>query len=125
MNLTATLGTHRHLDLQPSYCPPDTNCDGGLANHPVTQQQSGNNEVNILRSRLVNCVDPTSMLLLCHTVVITGHIHFSTGHLTTGATIARFKYTMMYQSDTTQLYYVYYCIRATCFNSYRIIFRPF
>jgi len=22
-------------------------------------------------------------------------------------------------------YYVYYCIRATCFDSYRIIFRPF
>ena len=31
----------------------------------------------------------------------------------------------MYQSNTTQLYYVYYCIRATCFDSYRIIFRPF
>ena len=24
-----------------------------------------------------------------------------------------------------KLYYVYYCIRATCFDSYRIIFRPF
>ena len=35
------------------------------------------------------------------------------------------KYTMMYQSNTTKLYYVYYCIRATCFDSYRIIFRPF
>jgi len=32
---------------------------------------------------------------------------------------------MMYQSDTTKLYYVYYHIRATCFVSYRIIFRPF
>ena len=31
----------------------------------------------------------------------------------------------MYQSNTTKLYYVYYCIRATCFDSYRIIFRPF
>jgi len=31
---------------------------------------------------------------------------------------------MMYQSDTTK-YYVCYCIRATCFDSYRIIFRPF
>ena len=28
----------------------------------------------------------------------------------------------MYQSNTTNLYY---CIRATCFDSYRIIFRPF
>ena len=36
-----------------------------------------------------------------------------------------YKYTMMYQSNTTKLYYVYYCIRATCFDSYRIIFRPF
>jgi len=35
------------------------------------------------------------------------------------------KYTMMYQSNTTELYYVYYCIMATCFDSYRIIFRPF
>ena len=32
---------------------------------------------------------------------------------------------MMYQSNTRKLYYVYYCIRATCFDSYRIIFRPF
>ena len=32
---------------------------------------------------------------------------------------------MMYQSNTTKLYYVYYCNRATCFDSYRIIFRPF
>jgi hypothetical protein len=31
---------------------------------------------------------------------------------------------MKYQSDTTKPY-VYYCIRATCFDSYRIIFRPF
>jgi len=36
-----------------------------------------------------------------------------------------YKYTMMYQSNTTKLYYIYYCIRATCFDSYRIIFRPF
>ena len=36
-----------------------------------------------------------------------------------------YKYTMMYQSNTTNLYYVYYCIRTTCFDSYRIIFRPF
>ena len=36
-----------------------------------------------------------------------------------------YKYTTMYQSNTTKLYYVYYCIRATCFDSYRIIFRPF
>ena len=28
----------------------------------------------------------------------------------------------MYQSNTTKLYYVYYCVRATCFVSYRIIF---
>jgi len=32
---------------------------------------------------------------------------------------------MMYQSNTTKLYYVYYCIWVTCFNSYRVIFRPF
>ena len=25
---------------------------------------------------------------------------------------------MMYQSKTTKLYYVYYCFRATCFESY-------
>ena len=31
---------------------------------------------------------------------------------------------MMCQSNTTKFYYVYYCIRATCFDSYRIIFRP-
>ena len=37
----------------------------------------------------------------------------------------RYKYTTMCQSNTTNLYYVYYCIRATCFNSYRIICRPF
>ena len=36
-----------------------------------------------------------------------------------------YKYTMKYQSNTTKLYYVYYCIKATCFDSYRIIFRPF
>jgi len=29
---------------------------------------------------------------------------------------------MICQSNTTNLYY---CIRATCFDSYRIIFRPF
>ena len=29
-----------------------------------------------------------------------------------------YKYTMTYQSNTTKLYYVYYCIRVTCFNSY-------
>jgi len=34
------------------------------------------------------------------------------------------KYTMMCQSNTTNLYYVFYCIRATCFDSYTIIFRP-
>ena len=27
--------------------------------------------------------------------------------------------------NTTKLYYVHYCTRATCFDSYRIIFRPF
>jgi len=32
-------------------------------------------------------------------------------------------HTMMYQSNTTELYYVYYCIRAACFDSYKIIFR--
>jgi len=31
----------------------------------------------------------------------------------------------MYQSNTTKLYYVYYYIRAACFHSYGIIFRPF
>jgi len=31
----------------------------------------------------------------------------------------------MYQSNTTKLYYAYYCIRAACFDSYRIIFRLF
>jgi len=31
----------------------------------------------------------------------------------------------MYKSNTTKLYYVYYCIRATCFDSYKIIFRPY
>jgi len=36
-----------------------------------------------------------------------------------------YKYTMMCQSNTTKFYYVYYIIRATCFDSYRIIFRPF
>ena len=35
------------------------------------------------------------------------------------------KYTMMYQSNTTKLYDVYYCIRAARFDSYRIIVRPF
>jgi len=35
------------------------------------------------------------------------------------------KYTMMFQSNTTKFYYVSYCIGATCFDSYRIIFRPF
>ena len=38
--------------------------------------------------------------------------------------MTRYKYTMMYQSNTMKLYYVYYCIRATCFDYYRIIFRP-
>ena len=28
-------------------------------------------------------------------------------------------------SETTKFYYVYYCIRATCFDYSRIIFRPF
>jgi len=27
--------------------------------------------------------------------------------------------------DIEWFYYVYYCTRATCFDSYRIIFRPF
>ena len=36
-----------------------------------------------------------------------------------------YKCTMKYQSNTTQLYVFYYCTRATCFGSYRIIFRPF
>jgi len=31
----------------------------------------------------------------------------------------------MCQSNITKLYCAYYCIRATCFDSYRIIFRPF
>ena len=39
-----------------------------------------------------------------------------------GFRVAIYKYTLMYQSNTTKLYYVYYCIRATCFDSYRIIF---
>jgi len=37
----------------------------------------------------------------------------------------RYKYKKIYQSNTTKLYYVYYCIRAKCFDSYRTIFRPF
>ena len=41
------------------------------------------------------------------------------------ANISFYKYTMMYQSNTRKLCYVYYCIRAICFDSYRIIFRPF
>ena len=36
-----------------------------------------------------------------------------------------YKNKMKYQSNTTKLYYIYYCTRATCFDSYRIIFRPF
>ena len=38
-----------------------------------------------------------------------------------------FEYTMKYRSNTTQLFMLifYYCTRATCFDSYRIIFRPF
>ena len=32
---------------------------------------------------------------------------------------------MMYQLNTTKLYYIFYFIRATCFDSYIIIFRPF
>jgi hypothetical protein len=36
------------------------------------------------------------------------------------------KYTTMYQSNTKKkLYYVYYCIGATFFDSYRIIFTSF
>jgi len=35
-----------------------------------------------------------------------------------------YNYIMMYQSNTTKLYYVYYCIWATYFDSHRIIFRP-
>ena len=35
------------------------------------------------------------------------------------------KYKMKYQSNTKHLFYVYHCTRATCFDSYRIIFRPF
>ena len=32
---------------------------------------------------------------------------------------------MVYQSNTTKPYCVYYCIKATCFDFYRTIFRPF
>jgi len=32
---------------------------------------------------------------------------------------------MKYQSNITKLYSVYYCIRATCFDSYRIIYRVY
>ena len=42
-----------------------------------------------------------------------------------GFTEEVYKYTMMYQSNTTKLDCVYYCIRATCFDSYRIIFSSF
>jgi len=35
------------------------------------------------------------------------------------------KYTIMCQSNTKEPYYIYHCIRATCFDSYRIILRPF
>jgi len=38
---------------------------------------------------------------------------------------AQYKYTLMCQSNTKNLYYVFYCISATCFDSYRITFRPF
>jgi len=31
---------------------------------------------------------------------------------------------MTYEPSTTKLYYVYYCIRVTCFDSYRNILRP-
>ena len=31
----------------------------------------------------------------------------------------------MCQSNTSKFYYVYCCIRATCFDSYRLIVRPF
>ena len=37
-------------------------------------------------------------------------------------------YTDIYNDESVKhnkLYYVYYCTRATCFDSYRIIFRPF
>jgi len=34
-----------------------------------------------------------------------------------------YKYTMMYQWNTIKLYYACYCKKATCFDSYRIIFR--
>jgi len=36
-----------------------------------------------------------------------------------------YKYTMMCQSNKTQLYNVYYCTRATRFDSYIINCRPF
>ena len=35
------------------------------------------------------------------------------------------QYTTTYQSNTTKDYYDYYCIMATCFDSYRIVSRPF
>ena len=37
----------------------------------------------------------------------------------------KYKYAMIYQSNKTKLHYVYHSISATCFDSYRIIFRPF
>jgi hypothetical protein len=39
--------------------------------------------------------------------------------------VTHYKYTMACPSITIKRCYVYYCIRATCFDSYRIIFRPF
>ena len=36
-----------------------------------------------------------------------------------------YKCTMLYQSNTTRIYYVCYCIRATCFDADRIIFRSY
>ena len=61
---------------------------------------------------------PTTLPLFCYLqssipVLIIRHINTD------------IKYTMMCQSNTTNLYYVFYCIRATCFDSYRIICRPF
>jgi hypothetical protein len=49
VGLTTVPGTLQHQAPQPSYGPRDTNCDGDLANHPVTKRQTGKSEVINLR----------------------------------------------------------------------------
>ena len=46
-------------------------------------------------------------------------------HTHTHTYIYIYRYTVMYRSSTKKHCCVYYCTRATCFDSYRIVFRPF